>query len=300
MERMERARALRLGANLGRIAHVVARRPRFYAHRNLRLVPFGRTMSERERAAFVRQVFVEFGKSAADFVRAAGRDPAETLALVRAVDGWEHVQPARERGKGLILLGAHIGNWELQGRWVVAQGIPMTVVARDPEDAAFGAHIRQLRENAGLGVLSRGSSARDLLKVLRRGEAIGLLPDQNRGDVFAPFFDVPCGTPAGPATLSLHTGAPLLAGYCVREPDDTYRMICLPPLSVEKTGDMEADTARIMTEANRALESVVRRYPTQWLWLHNRWRGIFDAQNIARRPPGYDYAELERLWQGRA
>jgi KDO2-lipid IV(A) lauroyltransferase len=118
--------------------------------------------------------------------------------------------------------------------------------------------------------------------------------------VFVPFFGVPCGTPNGPALLALHTGAALMAAYCVREPDDTYRVICLPPLEVVSTGDALADQTRIMTEANAILESVVKRYPTQWLWLHDRWKGTFQEQNRHRLPPGYDYDRLERRRNGEA
>lgn len=299
VQKMDRPRALRLGANLGRVGFHVARRARFTADRNLRLV-HGRTMSQRDRDAFVRQVFEEFGKTTIDFLRGPILDADAVDRLVPHVEGLEQFEEVRAAGKGIVLMTAHLGNWELFGRWASAHGVPMTVVARDPEDAALGAYVRRMRENAGLGVLSRGSSARDLLKVLKKGEVIGLLPDQNRGDVFAPFFGVPCGTPSGPAVLALHTGAALMAAYCVREPDDTYRILCLPPLEVVSTGDALADQTRIMTEANAILESVVKRYPTQWLWLHDRWKGTFQEQNRHRLPPGYDYDRLARRRNGEA
>jgi Kdo2-lipid IVA lauroyltransferase/acyltransferase len=135
--------------------------------------------------------------------------------------------------------------------------------------------------------------------VLRRGEAISLLPDQNSGDVFVPFFDVPAGTVAGPAAFALRTGAALIPTYCVRQPDDSYRVLILPPVPAQKSAndrDRSADIARVTGEANRVLESVIRRYPDQWLWLHNRWKSAFEEKNRPLWPDGYDYETLHARW----
>lgn len=83
----------------------------------------------------------------------------------------------------------------------------MTVVAREPEDPAFAAWVHRMREGAGMSVAYRGGSVRELLSLLKANKAVGLLPDQNSGDVFTPFFGVPAGTATGPAALALHTGA---------------------------------------------------------------------------------------------
>jgi KDO2-lipid IV(A) lauroyltransferase len=172
------------------------------------------------------------------------------------------------------------------------------VVAREPEDPLFGAYVRRMRESAGFAVLGKGSSARELLAVLRRGEMISLLPDQNSGDLFVPFFGVPVGTVAGPASLALHTGATLLPCYCVRRPDDTYEVLFFSPIPSVPMGDRQADLVRITGEVNRVLEQAVRRYPDQWLWLHNRWRSAFEEKNRARWPEGFDYEAARALWLG--
>jgi KDO2-lipid IV(A) lauroyltransferase len=287
---------MRLGARLGRLAYRVAKRQRLRAHRNLCLA-YGDELSASERDALVRRVFEHFGKILVDFLRVPAMSESDFEVLVDA-QGWEQVQAALSEGRGLIVLTAHLGNWELLGRWFAARGAPLTGVAREPEGQALGDYVRRMRESAGSTLLSKGSSARDLLSVLRRGAAISLLPDQNSGDVFVPFFGVPAGTVAGPASFALHTGAPLIPAYCVREPDDRYRILFLPPIPAQKTGDREADVARVMAEANRVLEGVIRRYPDQWLWLHNRWKAAFEEKNRPRWPAGYDYAALEARWRG--
>lgn len=296
VQRLPRPAAMRWGTRLGRLAYHVARRQRRYAERNLRLA-YGDALTPRERDDRTRRVFENFGKTLIDFLRTPILRPEEMERLVAGVEGWEWAEAARREGRGIIILTAHLGNWEFLGRWLVAQGLPLTVVAREPEDAAFGGFIRDLRENAGgYAVLNKGASARGLLSKLKRGEAVGILPDQNSGDLFVPFFGVPAGTVAGPASLALHTGALLLPSYCLREPDDRYRMLFLPPIPAEPTGDRDADVTRVMTEVNRVLESVVRQYPDQWLWLHNRWKSAFEEGNRSRWPAGFDGEQARARW----
>lgn len=292
---LSRSAALRLGVTLGDIGYRVAKRQRRRAERNLYLA-YGDALTPAERDLRVRQVFRHFGKCLADFLRGPALRPSDLDHLI-AYTGWEQVERARAAGRGVILLTAHLGNWELLGRWVAARGVPLTVVAREPEAPAMATYLRRMREGAGFAVLNKGESARTLLRVLRRGEAIILLPDQNSGDLFLPFFGVPAGTVAGPASLALHTGADLIPCYCVREPDDRYRILTLPALSVVPTGDHEADVARIMTEANRVLEGVIRDYPDQWLWLHNRWKSAFEEKNRPRWPAGFDFETARARWR---
>ena len=293
---LSRPAAMRAGEGLGRLAYRAAGRQRRFAERNLRLA-YGDLKTPHERNRLTRDVFQHLGKCLVDFLRGPALGPAQMDALVSCCGG-EHLRAALDKGKGVILLTAHLGNWELLGRWVSAQGIPLTVVAREPEDPLLGGYLRRMRENAGFAVLSKGESARELLSVLRRGEAIILLPDQNSGDLFVPFFGVPAGTVAGPASLALHTGAALLPAYCLREADDRYRILFLPPIPVRATGDREADVSGVMAEVNRVLEEVIRRYPDQWLWVHNRWKSAFEEKNRPRWPAGFDFAAARARWQG--
>ncbi len=293
---------MRWGERLGQFAYWVTkyfvRRSQRYAHRNLVLTDFphhNATLSERD--AFIRRVFIQFSKSLVDFLRGPVLDKATLQQLVHA-DGWEHAAAAQSAGKGIIFVTAHLGNWEMLGRWLAAKGLDLTVVAREPEQPELASFVHDLRLNAGFRVAYRGDSARELLKILKSNKAIGLLPDQNSGDIFVPFFGIPAGTPVGPAALALHTGATLIPSYCVRLPDDSYRLLLLPPIDTHGTGDKDADQRRITAEVNHVLESVIRDYPDQWLWLHNRWKSAFEEGNAARAwPDGPSEAVLQR-WNG--
>jgi Kdo2-lipid IVA lauroyltransferase/acyltransferase len=304
LEKMPRAKAMRFAERFGsflyRLSRRIFRRPHNYARRNLRLTEFPRSgMTLAEQDAFIYRVFIQFSKSLVDFLRGPSLTLEELDRIVHA-DGFEHVREAQAADRGIIFVTAHLGNWEMLGRWLSAKGVPLTVVAREPEDPAFAAYVHQMRENAGFSVAYRGSGVRELLSLLKAKKALGLLPDQNSGDLFIPFFGIPAGTVAGPASLALHTGAVLLPCYCVRQENDMYRLLVLPPISTHSTGDRNADTVRIMTEVNHALESVIRKYPDQWLWLHNRWKSAFDDHNRERSFPGGVPDKLLRLWQGEA
>ena len=296
LQRLSPPSARRFGTWLGGVAFRGAGRKRRRAEGNLRLA-YGDALSARERAHLVRRVFEHFGRSSVEFLRGPNLTP-EVLEQSVTAEGWEHVDAARAQGRGVVLVTAHLGNWEVLGRWLASvKQVPLTVVAREPENPEFAGYVRTLRENSGFAVLNKGGSARELLRVLKRGEAICLLADQNSGDLFVPFFGVPAGTVAGPASLALHTGAALFFLYCV-ETEDGFRVVCSPPMDVTATGDHDADVRRIMTGVNVALESAVRQYPDQWLWLHDRWKSAFEEKNRAEAWPsdaGFERAYADWL-----
>jgi len=294
---MPRAAALRLGAGLGRLAYHLDKKRRLIAERNLRLA-YGAEFPLAKRDALIRGTFAHWGVGVIEFLRTSGLDAAQMNALVAHVEGWEYVEAVRARGSAFIVVSGHIGNFEFMGRWMASRGVPSTVIARDPADPALAAYLRKMREYGGNIALSKGAaSVRDLLTQLKKGRTVTLGVDQNSGDLFVPFFGVPVGTVAGPAMFALRTGAPLLPAFCVAEPDGRYRMIFLPPIMAVSTGDRDADMARTMTEVNDVLESIIRRYPEQWLWLHNRWKSAFEEKNRARWPAGFDFDASRRLWE---
>jgi KDO2-lipid IV(A) lauroyltransferase len=302
--------SVRLGTNLGSLAYLVARRQRRRSLANLHLA-YGDDLTRPERAALTRRVFQHFGRGLVDFLRAPTRRWADLSRLV-SCEGWGHVEDALTAGRGVLLVSAHLGNWEVLGRWLATvKNVPLTVVAREPESKALGAYMRAMREGAGFKVLSKGASARGLLGALRRGEAILILVDQNSGDVFAPFFGVTAGTASGAATLALHSGAPLVPIYCLEAPDHSFRVVCHPPVAVttpvsrpaaEQRADRQDEIVRVTARLNAVLEEMVRQYPDQWLWLHNRWKSAFARENRERAwsAPGLtvrDYATAFARWR---
>lgn len=225
--------------------------------------------SDQERHETARGVFRHFGLVAADFMRTPLRSNEEVLQNVE-IEGLEHFNAALALDKGIICCTAHFGNWERFGQWMVATGYPISVVARDANQGGVQERVLKIREQAGLSVLSRGDSARPILTALNKHKGmIGILPDQNSEESFVPFFGKPCGTVLGPAVIHRRTGAPLLPSYCARVGVGKYKIILLEPIDLE---NKIQDPKETMALLNAALESVIRRYPDQWLWMHDRWK----------------------------
>ena len=292
--RMPREKALHLGERLGRLGFCIVKRPRTTALRNLRLI-YGDSLTEAQRRALTRKVFEHFGRVTLDFYRSAMRGDDMILQLVTEIEGWESSKKALDAGKGLIGVGGHLGNFEIFARYAAKSGVPLTVVARDPNDPVFGAMVKKIRQSGGYEVVSKGgASLRKLFVALKKGEAIAMLTDQNSGDVFVPFLGIPAGTVTGPATLALKTGAPLIVSYCVMKPDSTYKIVVHEPLWPEEN----ESEASLMARVNLAIEEGIWQYPEQYLWLHNRWKSAFEDKNAPRWPAGYDLPTLKAKWQG--
>lgn len=300
VQKMPRPAALAFGAKYGDLGYRFATKARETAYKNLRFV-YGDALTDTDRERIVRGVFRHFGRMAVDFLRGPLiKTPADFVQLIESVEGWdEYIAPLQGAdgtvsGGGVVFCTGHIGNWELLGRYMVSRGIPLTVVARDPEDPGFAAWAKRMRQGAGFGVSAKGESAKKLISALKRGEAIALLHDQSSGDVFVPFFGVPAGTAWGPALLAHRTNALVVTCAAVADPakDYRYRFYFDAPLTIPDTGSKEADYTILMTQANERLEARIRQHPEQWLWLHDRWKATFQKHNRERLPEGLDLAAL--------
>ena len=264
------------GRLLGNVMYQILPRYRNVALKNLTLV-YGQEKSPREIKSMTKEVFRHFGSVATEFVKLPQMSRAEVDRLA-VVEGDEYLCEALESGKGALMISGHFGNWEFMSRYITAHGFPLSVVARDTRDPVATKIMEDTRLGAGAKILYRGSSARAVVQCLRKNEMVGLLPDQNAADVFVPFFGLPTGTVDGPAVLHLLTKSPILFAWCVRLPDSRFKIVIEPPEIVPSTGDRDADIARITALINARLEAQVREHPTQWLWLHDRWKaspGVF-------------------------
>ncbi len=270
----------RIGERLGRLAYRLSRRYRTVADRNLQMA-YGESLSDGERRRLVEQVFIHFAKSLMEFLVGDGLSPDDLRRMVTLV-GEEHLRWCVQQGKGTLIITAHYGNWEIAARYLTqCKGYVLNVVARDADDSATTLLVNRIREQGGYRVFPRGQAVRAVLQALKRNELVALLPDQNAGDVFVPFFGRLAGTVAGPALLALRSGAPILPVFCTRQPDNTYLFEMLPPFVVQPSGDKERDVTETMAHITALIEQQVRKHPSQWLWLHNRWK---------TRPPEEVYA----------
>ncbi len=260
-------RAERFGEALGRGLYRLSRKHRERALRNLELAfP---AMSPAERIALSKLVFEHFGRIAADFM-ASGQLTKEELDRSCEIVGLEHLRSAQSVGKGVLLITGHFGNWERAAAWMSSRGYKLGVVARDTSESATNELLQRLRSASGTDVISRGNSTRRILEKLRRNEMVAILPDQNSGEAYLPFFGKLAGTVLGPGVLHERTGAPVIPAWCVWLGPGRYRIMIEPALTSQPGFSIKGEG--MMRSINDALERIIRQYPEQWLWFHDRWK----------------------------
>ncbi len=261
-----------LGATLGWMVYLCSPRYRRDFKRNLAAAELG---DSRLRRAAVS----EAGKSVVEVPAVWLRPFARVADLVVEVNGWEHMDRSTRRGKGVIVVTPHIGCWEMVGQYVASR-VPITVMYSPPKIRALEPLMRIGRSRGGAmkSVPADLRGVRAMLKALRRGEAIGVLPDQVPGvgeGEWVEFFGRPAYTMTLVGRISEQTGAPVLLCCAERLPRGRgYRFIAEPLLAPRPP----ESPARAL---NRSLERLIRRHPEQYLWAYNRYKVPAGAQ-----PPG--------------
>jgi KDO2-lipid IV(A) lauroyltransferase len=271
------AAAGRIGIVLGDISRIFDARHRRVARQNLRMA-FGDSKSETEINRIIKEVFRNIGQTAAEFLQIPTLTYEKALSIITP-EHRERLDECLRAGKGIVLVASHFGNWELLAAAGAVAGYKISAVARPLDDRDLEAIVHGIRESSGLQIIPRRTSALAIVRKLKSNEIVGILADQNtrREHVFADFFGVKAATTPGPAMLALRTGAALLPAFMIREAPGKHRLIIEKPIDVVRTGDRKADAIETTQKYMTVLEEYVRRYPSQWFWVHRRWR---------TRPPG--------------
>ena len=260
-----------LGAALGALAHLTDRRRRRIALANLRQAFPERESAELER--WVGDCFRHFGAAFADALSAVRFDRVELCRRVTA-EGLEHLAAAEAAGRGIIVLSAHYGNWEIVPPFIALARGPMASVGRPADNPHFERTVMRLRTRFGNRALDKRGAVRDMFRVLREGGRLGLLIDQRvhpSEAIDVPFFGRPALTSPIVARLAQKTGAPVVPVFGQHLPRGRYRIEFAPPL-VAASADDEQATFAFTRRCLEVCESVIGREPPQWLWLHNRWK----------------------------
>lgn len=268
-----RSTALRLFSTLGALAFYVLAKERVTTEVNLSLaMP---QLSRRELRKQARRVWMDLGRNCVDVLRFPRMGWDEMEKLVR-VDGLGTLEEVLSRGRGVVAVTGHIGNWELLGAYLSMRGYPLSVLARPLRDARFERLIDGQRRAKGMRPISRIGNARPAYESLRRGGILGVLIDQDTSvkGVFCDFFGRPAFTPAGPAYLAMRTGAAVVPMAIYMQSDGTHLVRIMEPVDASAKDRSEEDlrAIEITRECTRSLEELIRHEPTQWVWMHERWK----------------------------
>ncbi len=226
-----------------------------------------------ERAALARATYEHLGRVGVESILMSRLGPESLHEMLESIDGQETLEWARAKGKGLILVAGHLGNWELLGAFLAAIGVPVAAVAKRQLNPLSDAFVNRTRRRLGIEVVYDDEAVRRLPRLLRDGYAIGLLSDQAGlgAATYVPFFGRPARTPRGAAVFALRFGAPLLYVLAARQPNGRF-VLHVEEVEVTRTGDLEADVDATTARFTTVIERWVRRYPDQYLWAHRRWK----------------------------
>ena len=261
--------AVRLGGLLGRtVARCTPERVERAVGRCERFLAVDRGEARR----IVLGSYDHFGRSAAEFLRFP--------ALVGHLGDWvtlegeEHLRGALDRGKGVVLLTAHLGSWEMAAGVLAERGFPMNAIGAQQRDPRITDLIAELRLLHGVVTVGKGFDLKTAIQCLREGRILGILLDQDARDkgLVSPFLGAPASTPVGPVKLAHKLGAAVVPLQTVRLPDGVHHRLTLyPPLEDPRGIPFGEDAQASVDRCNGVLSRWIREHPDQWMWMYPRW-----------------------------
>ncbi len=280
---LPRALSLAIARALGRAGFWLVWRQREKTLENLRHA-YGREKSEAEIHQIAEKVFENLAQTAVDVLRFDRFSRKEISQIVDYAEAFEVVKGLFSEGKGIIMMSSHIGNWELLAGVFCHSGFRGAVVGRRIYYEPYNRWIVGLRRSVSVETLYRDESMREMLKVLQRNEILGILPDQDVDSTkgfFVDFFRRPAYTMTAPVRIALRSGAPLVSSFLIRQPGDRYRIVVGEVLRPVVTTTREEAVQKYTEQWMKSFERVIREYPEQWTWMHNRWKTVesFDFRN---------------------
>lgn len=230
--------------------------------------------TDAERLQLARESFRHLGRSVGEMVVIDQFDTRRHELVEWVPEARAAMDAALARGKGVVFVTGHVGNWELLARYVALEGYPAAVIGKELSDPRTTKLVERFRASGKLRVIWRGSqgAAKEMLRALKGNSILGILIDQDTRvqSLWVPFFGKPAKTPRAAADLALRMGAVPLLGFCTRVGPLRYRItmqeVPLPALEGEEA--VRALTA----ELTLGIEAQIRAHPEQWVWIHQRWK----------------------------
>ncbi|MBI2094149.1 MAG: LPS export ABC transporter periplasmic protein LptC [Candidatus Omnitrophica bacterium] len=232
----------------------------------------GSSFTDKQYRRIARDVFCNLGQTAMEWLllpRLSGKDLKQ---LIRC-EGMEHLRQALSKSEGAVALSAHFGNWELIALYLSVMGFKGAILARRLRYPEYESFLIGMRGQKGVATLARGS-LKEVATLLRAKQIVGIMADQDVESlegIFVDFFGHPAYTPVGPAALSVMTGAPIVPCFLIRERNH-FRLIIEPALQAPQGVNRSQALLQLTQAWSGVVESYIRRYPSQWVWMHRRWK----------------------------
>jgi len=270
-----RGSSSRLGRRAARLTlSVFSRRRRILIENLARAFP---EKSATELRRIAAESIENLGAASFEFLEVS-RWTVEELHASVAYEGVENLEAARARGKGVILLSAHFGNWELGALAAGRLGEPISSVVRPLDNPLIEAEITRRRTHFGNRVIAKKEALREMLRAMRQNETVAILLDQTvlpEEAVFVPFFGRLAATTPSVALLQRKTDAAVVPVFTWPAGEGRYRLGFEKPILAEEFSSEDGRAEQVRRATARyaeVTEEAVRRNPAAWLWLHNRWK----------------------------
>jgi Kdo2-lipid IVA lauroyltransferase/acyltransferase len=256
--------AHRLSRLYTRLLDLAIPRLRRTAYRNL-----GSALPHADAAKITNGVYESIARMLVAFSRFPDLNSGNIHEWIR-YEGFEYFLEAKRRGKGVLFATAHMGAWELSAFAHALTAEPMHVVVRPLDNALIDAEVKIRRRASNNTLIEKKDAARAILRALQKNEAVGVLIDQNVSPsegVFVDFFGTPACAGTAFVRFAQKTDAAVIPGYALWCNKERRYVLRFYP-TLEFTGDIQHDTQLLHSQ----LETVIREYPEQWLWIHRRWK----------------------------
>jgi KDO2-lipid IV(A) lauroyltransferase len=218
-----------------------------------------------------RAAYRHFGVSFLEFLKMGSLAPAQLAELVRP-RGMKHFERAAAKGRGVIVVTAHFGNFDLLASAEAARGIPLAIVSRDLHGGSANRFWMETRKRSGLTIFPEQGAARLILEWLRKGNVVGLTVDQRtpekKGGILSEFMGWQVWTTTAPAALALASGAPILPVRVERGSDGAHDIIVEPEIACS-----DLDKKGVTWRINQVIGQWIHHRPDHWMWLHRRFVG---------------------------
>jgi Kdo2-lipid IVA lauroyltransferase/acyltransferase len=226
-------------------------------------------------AILARETFENLGRSLVEdckIYHGRGRHLIDNVEF----RGLEHFHQARDQGKGVAFITAHCGNWDLLALSFGARVHEIGVVARRQDNPHLNGVLERIRQAYGNQVIYKNTALRAMLALFKRGGIVGMLIDQAVGPdegILVDFIGRPAWATKLPAYISRKSGTPMVPAFIHRE-GDTQVVTCYPALALSAAPDAETAAAEDVASLNRYIERYVIAHPTEWYWIHKRWKNV--------------------------
>jgi KDO2-lipid IV(A) lauroyltransferase len=266
---LPRRMAITVFGALGDVACMIDRRARKRIVEHLEIA-WGDRLAPAQRRGVRRRMFQDFARNLVDFLRLPRMAKKDFEHLVQ-FEGLEHLDEALAKGKGVLAVSAHFGNWELMGAALVARGYEVHVLAREVFDKRLEQRLQSLRERAGITVHVGQGGLVGIVRALKRGKIVGVLLDQDTGGpaVFTEFFGRLARTPTTPFSIARRMGAEIVP-MLIHLEGLAHRVRIHRPLANSATSP--EGILQDLRAWHRILEEEITAHPSQWVWFHQRWK----------------------------